>query len=38
MKKIEDLQEMKPFKVLHIDQHSDIKANVNKINIKHVKP
>lgn len=28
----------KPFKVIHIDQHSDIKPNLNTFNVKHTIP
>lgn len=33
-----DAKDLKPFKVLHVDQHSDIKPNPNSFDIQHTSP
>lgn len=38
IKQLENIEWIKPFKVIHIDQHSDLKPNPNSINIKHNSP
>lgn len=36
--KLSNTEISKEFKVIHIDQHSDIKPNINTFNVKHVRP
>jgi len=38
MKQFEDAELVKPFKVLHIDQHSDLKPNINSFKAKNINP
>jgi len=37
-KQFENIEDAKPFKVIHIDQHSDIKPNINSFDAKHISP